>query len=330
MRRIGRRLRAVFQESARQISLQWNLLKKWIILHRERLKVKGNAHFTLMLIPQSDAKSISFSISYKTITLIIGAIFGVTFLSSMIVLNYSSRDHEIYDLRDSNEDFIVQSQKLKTELKLLHDVSNQYYDKISKLYVKLGGNPSRVYGIIESDPIQYLEPNNEIFSETYRLETDIYNLKLANELTTEIISIIKDKKNIIQNTPSLWPTRGYILNPFGKYYSPISGSEINNRGIDIGAFPGTEVVATAPGIAYEVGYSALTGFFIKVSHKYGWKTIYSNLERLQIKKGQYVSKGEILGYVGKTSSSPIYHLHYEVHVGTSPLNPYSFLNQIQN
>ncbi|MCB1177031.1 MAG: M23 family metallopeptidase [Leptospiraceae bacterium] len=283
-----------------------------------------------MVIPQSERKSISFSISYKTITMIIGSILSIIFLSSVIVLNYSSRDHEIYELKDSNEDFIVQSQKLKSELKTLHEVSNQYYDKISSLHKKLGGDPNKSYPIIETDPIQYLEPNNEIFLESYRLQTDIYNIKVANQLTEEIIATIKDKKSIIQNTPSLWPTKGYILHPFGKYFSPIAGSEIVNNGIDIGAFPGTEVVATAPGLVYDIGYSILTGHYIKISHKYGWKTIYSNLERLQIKKGQYVSKGEIVGYVGKTPSSPIYHLHYEVHVGTSPLNPYSFLNQIQN
>lgn len=303
----------------------------WLKEHRERLRVKGKAHFTILIVPQSEHKSVKWSISYKSITIIIGAFLGITLLSAAIVLKSSSKDHEIYDLQVSNEDYIVQSQKMRSELKTLHDASNLYYEKIANLYLKLGGSPDKVYILPEKEPIPYLEPGNtDIFPESYRLQADLYNIKLANELTLEIIKIIKDRKNIIQNTPSLWPTKGYILMPFGRYFSSLTGTEIINYGIDIGAFPGAEVVATAPGQVYETGFSNLTGNYIKVAHRFGWKTIYSNLERLQVKKGQEVSKGEIIGYVGKTSSSPVYYLHYEVHVGTSPLNPHSFLNQIQN
>ena len=298
--------------------------------HRKRLQMKGKAHFTLMIIPHSERKTFTISIPYNTIAITIFLISSLTLISSFVVLKYSGKEHEIYDLQISNEDFLIQSKKLKTELKTLHELSNLYYDKISNLYIKLGGDPSKVYFLNEREIIGYLEPNSDIFMETYRLQTDIYNLRLANDLTKEIIKIIKDKKTILQNTPSLWPTKGYILFPYGKYFSPIVGGEVINHGIDIGSFPGTEVVATAPGEIYDVGNSEITGYYLKIAHRYGWKTIYSNLERIQVKKGQYVTKGQIIGYVGKTPMNPVYFLHYEVHVGTSPSNPHSFLNQVQN
>lgn len=292
--------------------------------------MKGKAHFTLMVVPHSERKTYTISIPYRTITVSILLFSFLILLSSFIVLNYSGNDHELYDLQISNEDFLIQSKKLRNELKTLHELSNLYYEKISSLYIKLGGDPSRIYFIKERDIIGYMEPNSDVFMETYRLHTDTYNIRLANELTKEIIKIIKDKKNILQNTPSLWPTKGYILFPYGKYFSPIVGGEVFNHGIDIGSFPGTEVVATAPGEVYEIGYADITGYYIKIAHRYGWKTIYSNLERVQIKKGQYVTKGQIIGYVGKTPMNPVYFLHYEVHVGTTPSNPHSFLNQVQN
>ena len=312
------------------LTKQFKVIYSIIQDHQTRLRMKGKAHFTLMLIPHSERKTYKVSIPYKTIALFVFFLVTLTVISSFVVLNYSGKDHEIYDLQISNEDFLIQSKKLKNELKTLHELSNLYYDKISNLYIKLGGDPSKVYFLKDRDIIGYLEPNSDIFMETYRLQTDIYNVRLANELTKEIIKIIKDKKTILQNTPSLWPTKGYILFPYGKYFSPIVGGEVINHGVDIGSFPGTEVVSTAPGEVYEIGFSEITGYYIKIAHRYGWKTIYSNLERIQIKKGQFVSKGQIIGYVGKTPMNPVYFLHYEVHVGTTPSNPHSFLNQVQN
>ncbi|MCB1142505.1 MAG: M23 family metallopeptidase [Leptospiraceae bacterium] len=283
-----------------------------------------------MIIPHSEKKSIKISISYRSITLF-GIIIGLlTFFSAFIVLKFSGMNHELNELQISNEDFIIQSKRLKTEMKTLHEHSSLYYEKILNLYIKLGGDPQKIYHLPDREIIGFLEPNSDVFPETYRLQSDIYNLNTANLLTKEIIKIIKDKNNIIQNTPSLWPTKGYILYPFGKYFSPVAGGEVINYGVDIGTFPGAQVIATAPGEVYELGYSQSTGYFIKISHKYGWKTIYSNLERIQVKKNQIIKKGETIGFAGKTSLNPTYLLHYEVHVGTSPLNPHSFLNQVQN
>jgi len=324
------KFKAFILDTISQIKSQFSTLISWLKEHRERLRVKGKAHFTILIVPQSEHKSLRWSISYRAITLIIGGFLGVTFLSAFIVLQSSTREHEIYELQFSNEDFIVQSQKLRKELRALHEVTNQYYEKTANLYLQLGGDSKKVYPLFEKDSFALLEPETDIFPESYRLQTDIYNLQSANELIKEITKIIRSRKNLVETIPSIWPTRGYILMPYGRYVSPITGQEFINYGVDIGTFPGSEVLVTASGQVYEIGFSSLVGYYVKVMHKYGWKTIYSNLERLQVKKGQEVSKGDIIGYVTKTLINPIYHLHYEVHVGTKPLNPYSFLNKIQN
>ncbi|EMG00060.1 peptidase, M23 domain protein [Leptospira santarosai str. CBC1416] len=54
------------------------------------------------------------------------------------------------------------------------------------------------------------------------------------------------------------------------------------------------------------------------------------MDRLKVKQGQQVSKTEVIGFVGKTEASPNYMLHYEIHVGTRAINPFAFLNQIQD
>jgi hypothetical protein len=320
------RLRYKFQEMKLKLSQQYS-----------DLSLKGREKLTIMVIPHTERKSVNFVISYKAITIFLGVVIVLMFLSAVNVLSHSGSVHELTELNLSNIDFQRQSVKLKEEVSSLHSTVNYYYDRISTLYIKLGGDPSRVSKGIggfspranEFSQDSQSNKQNDITLETYRIKEDIHNLKLSRELSEEIIGMIKKRKSIIKHTPSIWPTKGYVMFPYGSFISPITGKEEFNNGVDIASFPGSEVVVTAPGSVYDIGYSQATGFYVKVAHKYGWKTIYSNLDRVKIKKNDKISKGDVLGYVGKTSDNPIYHLHYEVHVGTQTLNPFSFLNQIQ-
>ncbi|MCU0823298.1 MAG: M23 family metallopeptidase [Leptospira sp.] len=294
---------------------------------------KGRERLTIMVIPHTDHRTINFIISYKTISIVIAILVTLLVISAVNVLSHSGSIHQLTELNLTNKDFIRQSSKMKEEVSSLHDTIQYYYERISNLYIKLGGDPSRVSKGVGGQAPQFASmqgsPQTDITSESFRIKEDIHNLKLSSELSDEIIKLIKKRKSIIKNTPSIWPTKGYVLFPFGKYISPITGKEEYNRGLDIGSFPGAEVQATAPGLVFDTGYSPATGYYVKLAHRFGWKTIYSNLDRVRVKKNEKISKGDIVGYVGKTAENPVYHLHYEVHVGTQALNPFSFLNQIQ-
>ncbi len=323
-------LKAYLRLTFYRIRYKFQELKLRLSAYMGELDKKGRERLTIMIIPHTEKKSLNLHISYKAITIFIACVILLMVISAISVLNHSGTVHEISELHLSNKDFIRQSAKMKSELSSLHEIIDYYYKKISNLYIKLGGDPAKVSkGIGGNDKLNPANKQTDINSETYKLKSDVHNLKVSSELTQEIIKMIKKRKSVIKHTPSLWPTRGYILNPFGVYLSPSTGREVNNSGIDIGSFSGAEVVVTAPGVVYEVSHSDKTGYIIKIAHKYGWKTIYSNLDRVQVKKGQQVSKSDVIGFVGRSSNNSLYFLHYEVHVGTQPLNPYSFLNQIQ-
>ncbi|TGK21107.1 M23 family metallopeptidase [Leptospira fluminis] len=297
---------------------------------------KGKERLTVMVIPHSEQKTINFHISYRAITIFIGTILVLLLISSVNVLSHSGSIHQLTELNLSNQDFIRQSAKMKEEINSLHEHVDYYHNHVGALYGRLTGDSSKVAkGIGGAEKLSSqniskdgkpLPPGTEVF----RLKEDVHNLKVANELTHEIISILKKRKNVIRQTPSIWPVRGYVLYPYGEYLNPVTARKETNNGIDIGAFPGSEVVVTAPGTVYEIGYTRHTGYFVKVGHKFGWKTIYSNLDRIKVKQNQQVSKSEVIGFVGKSENSPQYSLHYEIHVGTRAINPFAFLNQIQD
>ena len=321
------RLRTNMQKTIREsLADKINYLKEF-------WQTKKNQHLTIMLVPHSEKKTHKIYISYSSILIFLLLSVGIIFISTVNILNHNFKQYEIKELNLSNQDFVLQSEKLKKEVENLQKLIEYYDSKIQKLYSRLGGNSPELLNQLNSEQKELLknfEKETNIAREFYTQKASLHDIKLSTHLVDEMIYLIKKKNNLVKNTPYLWPAKGYILFPFGKYVSPITGKLVKNNGIDIGAFPGTEVIATAPGTVFETGFTENTGYYIKIAHRFGWKTIYANMDRIQVEKDQVVSREDVIGFVGKSSISKFYFLHYEIHVGTNPLNPSSFLNQIEN
>jgi murein DD-endopeptidase MepM/ murein hydrolase activator NlpD len=109
---------------------------------------------------------------------------------------------------------------------------------------------------------------------------------------------------------------------FGYRIDPFIGSIANHQGIDIGAPLGTEVRATQLGTVKFYGYRSSYGKVVFIDHGNGYETIYGHLSGFaQIRKGQYIPQGELLGFVGNTGRSTGPHLHYELRKEGIAINP---------
>ena len=177
------------------------------------------------------------------------------------------------------------------------------------------------------------EDSEEIFRRVIFLSRqDNHDMQKSIEFSEQILKELasEGKKSLLENTPTIWPANGFLLSPFGLQADLLEGREIFRRGIQIGALPGTNVYASAPGKVQDVSYGNQYGLTITLSHLYGITTFYAHLNRVNVQKGDRVSKGEIIGHVGNTGIAPVYMLYYEVHVGTVAYNPHSFLNRLQD
>lgn len=85
-----------------------------------------------------------------------------------------------------------------------------------------------------------------------------------------------------------------------------------HKGIDIPAWPGAPIVATADGIVIYASTATGFGLLVAISHRYGFQTLYGHCSKLLVRKGQQVKKGQIIAQVGSTGRSTGPHLHYEV------------------
>ena len=124
----------------------------------------------------------------------------------------------------------------------------------------------------------------------------------------------------------LWPcpSSKSITSYFGNRVAPKAGASTDHKGIDIGAAEGEPVIAAAAGKVTTVAYSGARGYYIVVDHGSSYVTLYQHLSRQDVKVGDMVKAGQQIGAVGETGISTAPHLHFEVHVRGTPVDPLQF------
>ena len=148
--------------------------------------------------------------------------------------------------------------------------------------------------------------------------------KIASTLKY-VYSVIDKQKVRLASTPSIWPTKGYLTDSFGMRTHPFSGKRSFHYGQDIATQLGNKVVATANGFILVAEHRDMIGNLIIIDHGFGYLTWYGHLATFNVKVGQRVKRGQVIGYVGNTGMSNAPHLHYEVRFLSKPQNPMKFI-----
>ena len=141
----------------------------------------------------------------------------------------------------------------------------------------------------------------------------------------ELIDQLKQKKNILAATPSIKPVDGWITSKFGYRSSPFTGQKEFHSGLDIANRHGKKVLATANGKVSYAGRKMLLGNLVVIDHGHGRITRYGHLDKVLVKRGQTVKRGEPVGLLGNTGRSTGPHVHYEVKINGTPVNPVKYI-----
>ena len=127
--------------------------------------------------------------------------------------------------------------------------------------------------------------------------------------------------------PSIMPLAGeHMTSGFGMRWHPVVGGRRQHKGVDLAAPTGTPIHASADGtVAMAERYSGY-GLYVQIEHGGSLETRYGHMSRIAVAEGQYVHKGDVIGYVGSTGRSTGPHLHYEVRVDGAAVNPIPYMH----
>jgi murein DD-endopeptidase MepM/ murein hydrolase activator NlpD len=141
----------------------------------------------------------------------------------------------------------------------------------------------------------------------------------------ELDQYLLDKESFLRSTPTVLPSNGWITSYFGPRFSPFAGSLKMHEGLDIGARVGTTVIAPADGIVTFAGEKSGFGKFVQIDHGYGLETIFGHASSVLVHNGQRITRGQNIARVGNTGRSTGPHLHYEVRVNGTAVDPLYFI-----
>jgi murein DD-endopeptidase MepM/ murein hydrolase activator NlpD len=223
------------------------------------------------------------------------------------VADYNSLQHEAQTLRDRYDTLQRKVKQTNEQLASLQSLAEEV---------------TTAYGVRKQ-----LAGSSDLVEEAPLVPTVGDTLAEFNYLRTTNLS---RERNIFTRAdanvlPSAWPVNGRLMGGYGVRSDPFSGEGAMHTGVDISAPQGTPVHATADGIVIHAGWNGGYGRCVIIDHGNNYQTWYAHLSRLDVIEGQEIRQGETLGAVGTSGRSTGSHLHYEVRIGSTPVNPYRFL-----
>ena len=152
-------------------------------------------------------------------------------------------------------------------------------------------------------------------------ESDEFFTSLKDRLN--LLSIYKDALQFIPLKPPM--EHYYISSQYGKRKHPVTGKYRMHHGIDLAGTWQENVSVSADGTVVFAGYHGSFGKVIRIKHNYGIMTTYGHLAKINIKKGDIVIEGQIIGKMGRTGRVNGAHLHYEISVNGKSQNPNTYI-----
>ncbi|MBT9136118.1 MAG: Murein DD-endopeptidase MepM [Firmicutes bacterium] len=304
---------------------------------------KQEKEFTLMIIPHGDEETYAMRMPYWWLHW--GGIALVVLFISSISLIYSLRQTKLQlanyhglmlENRQQQEHILFlakQTTELQTQLQEIQalDTSIREMMKLGSSRVTTSARVQPTLAIAQEGVTRAQLTNRSLSlaATLLRTEQSIESIKEALPETEDSLKGLEqqvgERRAKEEATPSLWPVEGDITSGFGLRRSPFGAGREFHAGIDIAAPRGTPVHATAAGTVRMASFNGGYGNVVFVDHGFGFSTVYAHLSRISVRVGQEVAKGQLVGLVGSTGRSTAPHLHYEVRVGGTTVNPMRFL-----
>jgi len=309
------------------------------------MRIKARNLFTILIVPHTEEETYSFRLPLWTIKVI--SAFFILLLLVLIYLVYGTlmmqeeavKNEELQSAirsqREEMDKMTAQTDDILKQLTLFEEFKSEAVDKIDQdtegiftgheENVLLQGKNRTAEARWTEDMSRSLV-NNPVISRTEE-NLDALNrlLPQTSEAIAELKEDVEEYKKRMDATPDIWPTRGRLTSGFGNRRDPINYTTSFHSGVDIANTQGTAIKATANGTVSFEGTRGGYGNMVVIDHGYGYETLYAHLSRTEVSEGEEVKRGDIIGRMGSTGRAVGSHLHYEVHVNGTPVDPMDYM-----
>lgn len=311
-------------------------------MNKGKIKDSAKKYLSIVFIPHS-----SNQVKVFKVTSFYGKVFSVLillvtiFACGTVILSHTERENRelkqsLSDLYSTNAEQRKLLQEKSSEIdklkvtdeaykKTVNEIAEEYtkkYNEITDKYItsQSAGKTSRSgersvqsFSVDISDLKNVLDKLNKISSSSNNLSTDLTE---ANAKLEKFLDVI----------PTLWPVNAEIGDGFGYRKDPFTRRKTFHEGLDLAADKGVSIKASASGIVTLAGRYNGYGLAVMIDHGKGISTLYGHTSKILVKEGQYVKKGEIIAKVGSTGRSTGPHLHFEVRLFNTPVDPLQYLD----
>lgn len=219
----------------------------------------------------------------------------------------------------------TEKEALRSQYSQLEQIAQENQLQAQSL-TSLAGEVSSLYGLKPDPAFQDDDPASASLQQFYALRMTAMTgaASVGIGMGDMRDASTKDWLRLAQ-APTLWPVQGRVSGSFGERIDPFSGEGAFHRGVDIAADVGTRIIAPADGV---VRFSEIVngyGRTVLIDHGNGISTLYGHMSGYAVTPGELVHRGDTIGYVGQSGRSTGPHLHYEVRIFNTPVNPNKYL-----
>ena len=288
-------------------------------LSYKRIEVKNSVRFRNAIV-------------FITVSALFGLIMLLVLLSSPVI----ETPKEISQAREI-ESYQLQYEQLNRKMKQIESVLDNLQDRDNQIYrVIFEANPisddvrkAGFGGVNRYADLEGFENSELVIRTTKRMEILSKQIVVQSKSLDEIQRMALDKEVLLSAIPSIQPIDNNDLRRMASGYGwrtdPFTKTRRKHKGMDFSAPTGTPIYAPSDGKVTRVdSRSAGYGKHIRIDHGYGYVTLYAHLSEYNVRRGQQVKRGDVIGFVGNTGRSVAPHLHYEIRKDGTPVNPINF------
>jgi len=268
---------------------------------------------------------------FITASLLMGLLFTIA------VFNFAIDTPKERRLERERDNLLLQYAAIENKMDIASKVLENIQDRDNEIYrVLLDANPipnevrtAGFGGVNRYENLGGYHNSEMITRSTKRIDQITKQLVIQSQSLDEIAQLTEDREKLLAAIPAIQPISNEDLtrmaSGFGYRTDPFTKKRKKHWGMDFTSPRGTPVYASGDGKIIRVDANAAGyGKHIRIEHGYGYKSLYAHLSKFNVRRGQKVKRGDVIGYVGSTGRSEAPHLHYEIIKDDVKINPIHF------